>query len=125
MSKGRQVTADRAQGIGLIVIDNPPVNALSRPVRAGILVCLAELKSDPAILAMVVTGSRPRFIAGADIRELSGPLEEAARPSVIHAIETCGKPVVAAIFFPTFGSVTTGRPPACSSNCFSSFSLRA
>jgi len=97
MNEETHVTTERIDGIGLIVINNPPVNALSRPVRAGMLECLAELERDPAVAAIVITGSNHRFIAGADIRELSGPLEEPTLPSLIHAIEACRKPVVAAI----------------------------
>ena len=97
MSEERLVTTERIDGIGLIVIDSPPVNALSQLVRAGLLDSLADLRADPAIAAIVITGSKHHFIAGADVREFSGPLKEPSLPSVIQAIEACEKPVVAAI----------------------------
>jgi len=69
------VTLSTRDGVGIITIDNPPVNALSPGVPEGILVALDTAERDPSVRAVVVIGGGRTFIAGADIKEL----EEAAR----------------------------------------------
>ena len=83
--------------VAVIVIDNPPVNAGSTEVRAGLLAAVVTLKEDAGLQAAVLIGAGRTFIAGADIREFSKPLEDPQLPTVIAAIEGCGKPVVAAL----------------------------
>jgi 3-hydroxyacyl-CoA dehydrogenase len=66
------MTAVHTRSIGtvlLITIDNPPINATSHAVRAG----LDELSSRPDLGAAVLIGAGSTFIAGADIRELGQP----------------------------------------------------
>ncbi len=82
--------------IAVIVIDNPPVNAGSTAVRQGLLDSLAQLTRSPAKGAVII-GAGKTFVAGSDIREFGGPLEEPQLPAVIAAIEALPMPVVAAI----------------------------
>ncbi len=84
-------------GVLVVTIDNPPVNALSQDVRAGLMAALAHAKDDPAIAGVVVTGAGKTFIGGADIKEFGKPPAEPLLPTVIDAIEAFDKPVVAAI----------------------------
>ena len=56
-------------GVLVVTIDNPPVNALSQDVRAGLMAALAFAKDDPAIAGMAITGAGKTFIGGADIKE--------------------------------------------------------
>ncbi|WP_345892898.1 hypothetical protein [Roseomonas gilardii] len=42
------VTVTREDGIALIRIDHPPVNALSQPVREGLLRALRSLAAEPS-----------------------------------------------------------------------------
>ena len=83
--------------VGVIVIDNPPANALSRAVRVGLHDALRALTEHDALRAGVVIGGHQTFISGADIREFSGPIEQPDLPSVVEAFERCPKPIVAAI----------------------------
>jgi len=83
--------------VALIEIDNPPVNATSQAVRAGLLVALGEADRNPQIAAVVLACAGRTFVAGADIREFGQPPREPHLPDVINAIEACSKPVVAAI----------------------------
>lgn len=83
-------------GVGVITIDNPPVNAGSRAVRQGLLDRLAELAGSQAQAAVII-GAGSTFVAGSDIREFGAPLQEPQLPSVIAAIEALPMPVVAAI----------------------------
>ena len=81
----------------LIEINNPPVNAGSLAVRSGLLRAIEQLTGDPALNAAVIIGGGTTFVAGADLREFGQPLQEPQLPSVIAAIESCSKPVVAAL----------------------------
>src|SRR5262252_10098039 len=83
-------------GIGIIMIDNPPVNALAPGVRDGILEALEKGEADPTVSAMVVMGAGRSFIAGADIRAFGKP-RPAPRRTTYDALDGAKKPVVAAI----------------------------
>src|SRR5206468_799795 len=49
------------------------------------------------IEAAVLIGAGRTFVSGADIREFDGPIAEPQMPAVVGAIESCPKPIVAAI----------------------------
>lgn len=83
--------------VALIEIDNPPVNATSQGVRAGLLAAIQTAERDPQIEAVVIACAGRTFVAGADIREFGKAPQEPHLPDVINAIEACSKPVVAAI----------------------------
>ena len=83
--------------MALIEIDNPPVNATSQAVRAGLLAAIREVERNPQIEAVVIACAGRTFVAGADIREFGQPPREPHLPDVIDAIEACSKPVVAAV----------------------------
>jgi len=91
------VQYSRVGAIGLIEIDNPPVNATSQAVRAGLAHSIAQGAQDDGVFALVVTALGRTFIAGADIREFGKPLAEPLLPDVINQIEACEKPVVMAL----------------------------
>ena len=55
--------------VGIIMINNPPVNALSPGVPQGIANGIATIAGDPEIKAGVLIGGGRTFIAGADIKE--------------------------------------------------------
>ncbi|MGE3772008.1 MAG: 3-hydroxyacyl-CoA dehydrogenase NAD-binding domain-containing protein [Gammaproteobacteria bacterium] len=93
-----EVVSYRREGrIALITVDNPPVNALSLPVRAGLAKAFTQFAADGDAAAAVLICAGRTFIAGADITEFDKPIEEPWLPKVIHQIEDCAKPVVAAI----------------------------
>ena len=83
--------------IGVISVNNPPVNALSQAVRAGIKAGIEKGIADPDVAAMLITCEGRTFIAGADIREFGKPPMEPHLPDVCRVIEDSPKPVVAAI----------------------------
>ena len=62
---------ERRDSVALITLDNPPVNSLGRATRQGIWDALQRALPDPAIEAIVLTGSGKAFCGGADIREFS------------------------------------------------------
>ncbi|GAA6121018.1 3-hydroxyacyl-CoA dehydrogenase NAD-binding domain-containing protein [Acidovorax sp. FG27] len=85
------------QGVAVVSIDNPPVNALGAAVRQGLLAAIEEAEANAATRAVLIVGEGKAFIAGADIREFGQPPVPPALPDVCHRIESCAKPVVAAI----------------------------
>lgn len=90
------VTYALVDGVGIISIDNPPVNALSRAVRAGLLEALASARTDGSkAVLLICEGST--FIAGADISELGKPPQAPALSEVLAALEDFPKLLVAAI----------------------------
>ncbi|MFG1346234.1 3-hydroxyacyl-CoA dehydrogenase NAD-binding domain-containing protein [Xanthobacter autotrophicus DSM 431] len=91
------VRIERHGGVAVVALDHPPVNALSRAVRQGLLDAFAALCADPSVIAIVISGGPGRFIAGADIREMNLPPDAPFLPEVVAAIDACAKPVVAAI----------------------------
>jgi 3-hydroxyacyl-CoA dehydrogenase len=86
-----------ADGVATVEIDNPPVNALSNGVRAGMKATLEQAAADPAVQAIVVAAAGRTFIAGADIREQGKPSVPPVTPEICEIMEDCAKPVVVAI----------------------------
>ncbi|HSD75302.1 MAG TPA: 3-hydroxyacyl-CoA dehydrogenase NAD-binding domain-containing protein [Steroidobacteraceae bacterium] len=91
------VTLTRHGSIGLIVIDNPPVNALSQAVRSGLVGAVNELNSDAALQAGLLLCRGRTFIAGADIAEFGKAPLAPHLPDVVAHLETSAKLMVAAI----------------------------
>jgi 3-hydroxyacyl-CoA dehydrogenase len=83
----------------VLEIDNPPVNATSIPVREGLMEGLRKAAADPAVKAIIVTGSNGMFLAGADINEIASGLSHKwpTLRGLQAQIEASSKPIVAAI----------------------------
>jgi 3-hydroxyacyl-CoA dehydrogenase len=98
MAEGNLVRYENLDGMGVITIDNPPVNALSPGVPEGIVESVERGNADPGVRAMVLIGAGRSFIAGADIRQFGTtrpPPVEGRRPHQV--LDKSQKPVVAAI----------------------------
>jgi 3-hydroxyacyl-CoA dehydrogenase len=91
------VTYARQGAVGVIAIDNPPVNALGAGVRKGLVDCLKQGNEDPDAAALVLIGGGRTFPAGADITEFGKPPAPPTLSEVIAAYENSAKPVVAAL----------------------------
>ena len=93
------VDFDKHDTIGVITVDNPPVNALSVGVPQGILDGVKAANADSNITAIVLRGAGRGFIAGADINEFlkPPPLGNAGLSDVLTCFENSAKPIVAAI----------------------------
>ena len=90
------VRYDVEDGIGVITIDNPPVNALGPGVTEGIVAALEKGDADPSVKAFVMIGAGRSFIAGADIRGFDQSRPPPKRRSY-ELLDEVSKPVVAAI----------------------------
>lgn len=91
------VKVEIREGIAILTIDNPPVNALSVSVRSGLSEAMKRVSGDAQVQAVVITCAGRTFISGADIREFGQPFQPPGLPEVIDQIESCTKPVIAAI----------------------------
>ncbi|MCG7505402.1 3-hydroxyacyl-CoA dehydrogenase NAD-binding domain-containing protein [Mesorhizobium retamae] len=81
------VTLSRSGSVGVITIDNPPVNALSQEVRIGLLSALEQAELDPTLVGGVLRCAGRTFVAGADITEMDAPPSEPTLPTVADAFE--------------------------------------
>jgi 3-hydroxyacyl-CoA dehydrogenase len=94
MDKVRTTTQD---GIAIVTIASPPVNALDAGLRAGLAAAVQQADADPGIRAIVIAAEGRTFIAGADISEFGKPPLPPSLPDVINGFDTVTKPIVAAI----------------------------
>ncbi len=83
--------------IGVIGVNNPPVNALGQAVRQGLIDTLAKALADTDVQAIVLIGKGRTFVAGADISEFGKPPKSPWFPEVLDALDASTKPVVAAL----------------------------
>ena len=84
-------------GIAVVTLDSPPVNALSVAVRDGIYQGIRQALDNAEVQAVVLICASKTFIAGADIAEFDKPRSGLTLPEVQQVIENAGKPVIAAI----------------------------
>ena len=102
------VQLTKMDGIAVVTINNPPVNALSAAVSVGIAAAVAQIEKDDCVEAVVFIGAGRTFIAGADIKEFgeltSGKIicRESLKPLLLR-IEDLRTPVVMAIHGTAFG----------------------
>src|SRR6516165_6922598 len=96
------VTGTRDGDVGVLTVNNPPVNALSPGVPEGIVAGVEAFQKDAAVRAIVLIGGGRTFIAGADIKEFgkitSGKQSlDVGFGVLLSELEDCPKPVVCAI----------------------------
>ena len=90
------------KNVALIVLNRPPVNALSAEL-SGDLAAAFETAADPSVRAVVVTGE-PHFAAGADIKGFQAAYDGGDEDSLasdlgkaVRLFETLDKPTIAAV----------------------------
>jgi 3-hydroxyacyl-CoA dehydrogenase len=93
----QSVTTQRHGDVLVVLVNNPPVNALSWHVRQGLKDGFEEGLNDPSIKAMVLRCDGSTFIAGADITEFGKPPQGPDFHAVLNMMETASKPIIAAI----------------------------
>ncbi|TMV07551.1 FAD-dependent oxidoreductase [Ruegeria sediminis] len=94
MAKDTVVSVAREGDIAWVEIDNPPVNATSTAVRAGLARAVAEVQGARA--AILVCAGRT-FVAGGDMSEFDRPAEEPHLPDVVRMLEDSETPFIAAM----------------------------
>lgn len=102
---GELVHLEVADGVAVVRVDNPPVNALNGAVLERLSKVVTRLEDDDDIRSVVVTGTGSKaFVAGADISEFeeliaAGAMPERAASSrvLFDRIEALPVPVIAAV----------------------------
>ncbi len=84
-------------GVAIIEIDNPPVNALGIKVRQAIVAGLEQAWADKSVEAIVFICAGRTFFAGADIKEFGKPPQSPGLSEVLKIMEEGDKPTFAAI----------------------------
>ena len=90
------ITYEIKDDIGVITLNNPPVNALSQALRAGLKQAIENAQKD-ASKALVIICEGRTFIAGFDITEFGKPPQAPSLPDMLDTIEASEKPVIAAM----------------------------
>ena len=83
--------------VAVVIVDNPPVNALKHDVRAGLGEALDQARRDDTVKAVVIACGGRTFFAGADITEFGKPPLPPSLHDVIGTTEAMPKPVVGAL----------------------------
>ncbi|WP_283419852.1 3-hydroxyacyl-CoA dehydrogenase NAD-binding domain-containing protein [Sphingopyxis sp. Geo48] len=91
------VTLQKDGDVAVVIVNNPPVNALSWHVRQGLKDNFEAALADDSVKAIVLRCDGATFIAGADISEFGKPPRGPDFNAVLNMIEAASKPVVAAI----------------------------
>ena len=86
-----------ADGLAILTVDNPPVNALSRGVRDGLNEGLLKAEADGAVKGVLILCKGRTFIAGADIKEFGKPKAGVSLQDLQKQMEKSSKPVIAAL----------------------------
>ena len=93
----QSVSTQKFDDVLVILVDNPPVNALSWHVRQGLQDGFEQALADEGVKAIVLRCAGSTFVAGADITEFGKPAQGPDLNIVLNMIEAADKPVVAAI----------------------------
>ncbi|MCC5868014.1 MAG: enoyl-CoA hydratase/isomerase family protein [Gammaproteobacteria bacterium] len=91
------VTLERQGHVGLLLIDNPPVNAFTRELREQLREAIQAFAADPQMLAGVLACEGNTFIAGADLKEFDTGIAAPLLRDLLDEIEALDKPIVAAL----------------------------
>lgn len=91
------VALERRGDVLVATIDNPPVNALSNAVRAGLLAAVEALEADPGLAALIIRAEGRLFSGGADVGEFGPAMRPPLLGEVIARLDASARPAVAAI----------------------------
>lgn len=108
---GELVRVEKAEGIAVVTIDNPPLNVMSNQVVRELGETFAVLAEDAEVTVVVLTGAGSKaFMAGADIKEFPNLIQNDNRKDdvmimhgVLRQIECLPKPTIAVLNGLTFG----------------------
>ena len=112
MSQFTQILLEVVDGVAIVRLNNPPVNALSRTMSDELTLALDTFSIRDDVRAVILTGAGKVFCAGADLKGreeiLSSPggLPAHSRRTreCFHALRECEKPIIIALNGPALGS---------------------
>lgn len=91
------VSFERHGNVAVALVDSPPVNAIDAMIREGLLRAARQATADASVDALVVACRGRTFMSGADLTELGSVIPPPPYSEVLQALESCPKPVVAAM----------------------------
>ena len=97
------IQTEQHDAIRVLVIGNPPVNALGAAMRRAIAAEMKAALADDSVSAIVLRGAGRLFSGGADITEFGRPPESPWLPELLDDVEASDKPVIAALHGTAFG----------------------
>ena len=97
------VNVSMQEGIAVVTVDSPPVNTLSREVRAGLKSAFESLRDKPEVKAVVLACAGKTFLSGGDMREFETGVQAPGYHEVLRLIEDSPVPVVAALYGTVMG----------------------
>jgi 3-hydroxyacyl-CoA dehydrogenase len=100
------VVSSVIDGVAVVKVDQPPVNAIDHAVRKGLLREFSELRTRPDVKAIVLGCAGQTFIAGAHIKEFDSGIRAPGYHEVFRLIEDSSVPVIAAIHGTALGAGT-------------------
>ncbi len=112
MTEYKQIRVQTEAGVGIVTLDNSPVNAFSKIMSDELTHCFDSLSEALDIRAVVLIGKGKVFCAGADLKGRAGIIKDQGDLTAhlrrsrecFHAIRECSKPVVAALNGPALGA---------------------
>ena len=92
------VAISKNGGVAVLVLDHPPVNAVSHAVAVALQAALEQQLADPSVEAVVLAGAGRGFCAGADIAGFdSTETGGTAMRALMASLDAATKPVVVAL----------------------------
>ncbi len=91
------VRISRHDGVAVITLDNPPVNALGLVLRAPLMQAVEKLRDDASVQGIVIACAGRTFVAGADITEFGKTPVSPSLRDIVALLERIEKPTAAAI----------------------------
>ncbi|SFM77322.1 enoyl-CoA hydratase-related protein [Shimia aestuarii] len=85
------------EGVAVLSLQNPPVNALGIALRRDLLAAFETALADRSVRVIVLIGQGKLFCAGGDISEFGKPFKAPWVPELFNTVEQSTKPVIAAI----------------------------
>lgn len=113
MSQDPTVLIEITEGIAQLTLNRPQAkNALSLQMREEMAAAVAQVRDDPAVYAVVITGAGGAFCAGGDLAQMLDPTQQGMawreRIRRLHRwfpeLVNLEKPVIAAVDGPAYGA---------------------
>ncbi len=99
-----------ADGVAILTIDvkDKPMNVITAEFLGDLTASIERIRDDGQVKGAVITSGKDTFMAGADLKELVDTFDQRTDAALVYefcsgyqrslrALETCGKPVAAAI----------------------------